>query len=92
MKQQLNMLQRPSSRGACWSESSAPDAQVKWDADYLCLLHHRALSNSECVGTAGPLVDKKKNQKGRKASLSISVVIWKDCLIPNTVKQNAGGS
>lgn len=87
MKQQLNILQRPSSHGACWSESSALDAWAEWDADYLCLLHHRALSNSECVGTAGLLMDKKKNQKGGNAFPSISVVIRKNSLIPNIIKQ-----
>lgn len=92
MKQQFNILQRPSSRGACWSESSTPDARGERDADYLRLLHQRALSNNEHAATAGPLMDKKKNQKGGNVFPSINVVIGKASLIPNIIKLNASGN
>lgn len=62
------------------------------DADYLCLLHRRALSNSEQAATADPLMDKKKNDKGGNAFPSTRVAIGKNSWIPNTIRLNACGS
>lgn len=76
----FNILQHPSSPGACWSEPPALDVWAERDPDHPHL-HLRALSTPEHAATAAPLMDKKKNRKGGSAFPSISALISKVWLL-----------